>query len=42
MGNRSVEERKEIGRYSNELKSHVASSISQLEQELSQKELEAN
>lgn len=40
MGNRSVEERKEIGRYSNELKSHVASSISQLEQELSQKELE--
>lgn len=41
MGNRSVEERKEIGRYSNELKSHVASSISQLEQELSQKELEA-
>ena len=41
MGNRSVEERKEIGRYSNELKSHVTSSISQLEQELSQKELEA-
>lgn len=41
MGNQSVEERKEIGRYSNELKSHVASSISQLEQELSQKELEA-
>ena len=41
MGNRSVEDRKEIGRYSNELKSHVTSSISQLEQELSQKELEA-
>ena len=41
MGNRSVEEGKEMGRYSNELKSHVASSISQLEQELSQKELEA-
>ncbi len=41
MGNRSVEERKEIGRYSNELKSHVTSTISQLEQELSQKELEA-
>ena len=41
MGNRSVEERKEIGRYSNELKSHVTSSISQLEQKLSQKELEA-